>query len=227
MNIDESPGNQQFTYTKFLSYIVALLIPVAIVLLSVRIIMSPLLLKFEYATPGFPPDPYGFTKTDRLYWSNIALDYLFNPEGIDFLTDLKFEDGNPVYNARELRHMLDVKNTVRSALSVLYITIGILILLGFWAWKGDWWDDYRRGLSRGGWFTVFLIGGLLLFILLSFGFLFVAFHNVFFQPGTWMFNFSDTLIRLFPQRFWRDLFLIVGGLSLSGGLILAFGAKKK
>jgi len=65
-----------------------------------------------------------------------------------------------------------------------------------------------------------LIGAILLFVLLSFGILFVAFHNVFFQPGTWTFNFSDTLIRLFPERFWRDVFMIVGGLSFAGGLLL-------
>jgi uncharacterized membrane protein len=66
-----------------------------------------------------------------------------------------------------------------------------------------------------------LIGTILFFVVLSFGILFVAFHNVFFQPGTWTFNFSDTLIRLFPERFWRDVFLIVGGLTFFGGLLLA------
>jgi uncharacterized membrane protein len=55
----------------------------------------------------------------------------------------------------------------------------------------------------------------------------VAFHNVFFEPGTWKFLFSDTLIRLFPQRFWQDLFLIVGGLSLVGGLALGIGLRRK
>jgi integral membrane protein (TIGR01906 family) len=72
-----------------------------------------------------------------------------------------------------------------------------------------------------------LIGAIILFVLISFGILFVAFHNVFFQPGTWTFNFSDTLIRLFPQRFWRDLFLIVGGLTLVGGLGIALGFRNR
>jgi hypothetical protein len=30
------------------------------------------------------------------------------------------------------------------------------------------------------------------------------------------------LIRLFPERFWRDIFLAVGVLSAIGGLILGF-----
>ncbi len=212
---------------KFLGWVVTILVPVALVLISVRLVMSPTLVHFEYNQPGFPPDPYGFSKEDRLYWSQIALDYLLNSEGINFLEELRFEDGTQVYNARELRHMLDVKNTVRVVIYVLYISIGVLVALGALSWHSGWWGMYKSGLSRGGWLTVFLIGTIILFVFLSFGILFVAFHNVFFQSGTWTFNFSDTLIRLFPERFWRDIFLIVGGLSLAGGFLLGLGLRPK
>ena len=37
-----------------------------------------------------------------------------------------------------------------------------------------------------------------------------------------MFEWSDTLIRMFPERFWRDIFILVGALSLGGGLALAY-----
>ena len=58
-------------------------------------------------------------------------------------------------------------------------------------------------------------------MLLAFGVIFVWFHQIFFESGTWTFLFSDTLIRLFPERFWRDTFLAVG--LLSGGVGLALG----
>ena len=64
-------------------------------------------------------------------------------------------------------------------------------------------------------------------MLASFGVFFVAFHQVFFDPGTWIFLWSDTLIRLFPERFWRDVFIYVGVLSLAGGLALGFGFRSK
>jgi uncharacterized membrane protein len=64
-------------------------------------------------------------------------------------------------------------------------------------------------------------------MLLSFGVFFVAFHNVFFEPGTWVFYYSDTLIRLFPERFWRDIFLYVGGFAIISGLALGWGLKVK
>ena len=188
--------------------------------------MTPALIHFEYNRPGFPPDPYGFLKEDRIYWSQIVLDYLLNSEDISYLGDLRFSDGTPVYNACELRHMLDVKNTVSGVLYVWHISIAALVILGGWAWHSARWRDFERS-ARGGFLTMVLIGAILLFVLLSFGILFVAFHNVFFQPGTWTFNFSDTLIRLFPERFWRDVFMIVGGLSFAGGLLLAVVFKNK
>ncbi len=224
-----------------LSWIVTLLVPIVLVLAAVRILMTPVFLIVEYSTPGFPVDRYGFTKEERLYWSGIALDYLHNSEDISFLGDLRFPEGESappptcqfmddctkLYNDRELGHMEDVKNVVKATLWVLYISLAVLILLGVWAWRGDWWMDFLRGLARGGWLTVILIASILLFVVAAFGIIFVAFHNVFFDPGTWTFLFSDTLIRLFPERFWRDTFLAVGLLSGGAGVALGYFLRDK
>jgi integral membrane protein (TIGR01906 family) len=218
MNSFQSPA----VIYRILSWVVTLLVPAALCLTAVRAMMTPLYLQFEYNSPGFPADPYGFTKTDRLYWSNIALDYLLNNAGISFLGDLRFKDGSPVYNERELRHMVDVKNTVKGALTVWVVSLVLLVVLGVWAWRGGWMDAFRIGMVRGGWLTVVLLAGILLFVLLGFGVFFVLFHDVFFQPGTWMFLYSDTLIRLFPERFWRDIFIIVGLLTIAGALLVTF-----
>jgi integral membrane protein (TIGR01906 family) len=67
----------------------------------------------------------------------------------------------------------------------------------------------------------------IIFVIVGFGVLFVAFHNVFFEPGTWVFFYSDTLIRLFPERFWRDIFIYVGLISALLGLLVALLARKK
>jgi integral membrane protein (TIGR01906 family) len=205
-----------------LSWLVTVLVPVALVLTSVRLMFMDSYLQLEYNAKGFPADRYGFTTQDRLYWSKIARDYLLNSSDISFLGDLRFQDDTSVYNQRELGHMVDVKNTVSAAFSVWYASLILLAGLGVWAWLGKWGRQYKRGLGRGGWLTVILLGSIILLVLLSFGILFVAFHNVFFDAGTWTFEFSDTLIRLFPERFWRDIFLAVGVLSAIGGLILGF-----
>ncbi len=195
-------------------WIISLLTPVLLVLTVVRLLLTPLFLQVEYNLPAFPPDPYGFNKPERLYWSRIALDYLLNDQGIEFLGNLKFENGDPVYNQRELKHMVDVKNVVQKMLLVWYVIAAFFILTGIFEWRSGAWKEFKKALSRGGLLTIFVLVFVLLFVLVGFGVFFVAFHNAFFEPGTWTFLWSDTLIRLFPERFWRDAFLFVGGFAM-------------
>jgi integral membrane protein (TIGR01906 family) len=222
--LESAPGKPSRGY-KTLSWLVTLITPVVLVLTAVRALLTPAFLPLEYNMPGFPEDAYGFTTEDRLYWSRFALDYLVNDAGIEYLGDLRFEDGSAAYNERELRHMVDVKVTVQAALRIWGILLGALAALGMWAWRGKWWVEFRHGLGRGGWLTLLIILGVIVVVLLSFGVFFVAFHNVFFEPGTWTFLYSDTLIRLFPERFWRDIFIYVGAISAALGLLLGWLCK--
>jgi integral membrane protein (TIGR01906 family) len=214
-------------FTPILSWIVASLVPFFLILTGLRLLLTPVFPEIEYRMPAFPADEYGFTMQDRLHWSKIAVQYLVNNADITYLSALRFSDGTPVYNERELRHMIDVKRVVKGALNLWYAASGLLILLGLWAWRGKWWPAYRRGLRRGGWITLGIMGAILLFALVSFWNFFVFFHKIFFQGDTWLFLFSDTLIRLFPLRFWQDVFLLEGVLVLGGALGLALGLKPK
>ncbi len=235
------PATSNLRLARLLSYMVTLLMPIALVMAAVRLLISPVYLVIEYNMPGFPADPYGFTKADRLYWSKIAANYLLNDQGISYLGDLHFPKGQQgppescqyiddctrLYNDRELKHMVDVKVVVKAALLVWYVSLGGLLLLWLIAGQARWGQDYRQGLRRGGWLTIFFLVGIILFVLLAFNVMFVAFHNIFFQAGTWQFLFSDTLIRLFPERFWRDTFIAVGLLAGAFGLLVAYFPREK
>ena len=83
-------------YVRWISWIVLLLVPITLVLTAVRLLITPIFLQIEYNTPGFPSDPFGFTKVERIYWGNIAVDYLVNAADISFLADLRFPDGQSV-----------------------------------------------------------------------------------------------------------------------------------
>lgn len=185
--------------------------------------MTPLFLEIEYRTPNFPEDEYGFTQEDRLRFAPLALEYLLNNEGISFLGDQTFDDGSPLYNERELGHMIDVKNLIQLGLKVWYGLLVLFAALGIWAWKAEWIFDYRMMLVAGAKLTISLIILLILFVLINFNNLFVGFHRIFFEGNTWVFLFSDSLIRLFPIRFWRDAFIGLGGFTLIwGGLLWYF-----
>ena len=217
-----------------LSWLITLLVPIALIGLGLRVLLSPLFLQVEYNMPYFPPDEFGFTKVDRLRWAPYALNYLTNSAGISYLGDLKFDDGKPLYNERELSHMEDVKRVTQGALKVWYITLAIVLLLGVWAWFGDWWWQYCLGLMRGGWLMVGLavvIGAIVVIGIAIdpnvFWNFFAGFHSLFFTGNSWIFLYSDTLIRLFPLRFWEDAFLWAAAIALGGGIALGLGLKPK
>jgi integral membrane protein (TIGR01906 family) len=218
---------KNFGFFYLFSWLISIIVVVAVVLSSVRLLLTPLFVNIEYSMPGFPADPYGFSKADRLYWSEIARNYLLNNAGIAFLGDLRFANGEPVYNERELHHMVDVKRVVKNTILVWYFSLVLIVASGVWAWRGGWWEIYRSGMARGGWMTVILLVLIIFLVLLSFNTFFVSFHNVFFQPGTWQFLFSDTLIRLFPQRFWQDAFIMIGVVAIALGIGLGMGFRQK
>ena len=211
----------------------SLLTPLVLLGLALRLLLSPLFLQVEYRMPGFPADTYGFTRADRLRWAPFAVDYLVNNADISYLANLRFDDGTPLYNERELSHMADVKRVTKGALNVFYGALAALALLGLWSKRGEPWQAFRQGLKRGGWIMVGLAGAIALVVLVGmfllpnlFWAFFTGFHALFFEGDSWLFLYSDTLIRLFPLRFWQDTFLWAAGIAGAGGLGLALGIKR-
>ncbi|MBL0344440.1 TIGR01906 family membrane protein [Candidatus Villigracilis affinis] len=220
--------------SSFFSYLVSLLTPIALIGAALRILLSPIYFNIEYRMPYFPVDEYGMTQEERLQWAPYAVEYLVNSADISYLGDLQFENGAPLYNERELSHMADVKNVVIGALRVWYLSLGILILLAILAQRSRWMPDYLNGLRRGGMWMIGLAVALGLIAGIGittnpdvFWEFFALFHAIFFEGDSWLFYYSDTLIRLFPIRFWQDAFLWAAILALGGGAGLAFGIRRR
>lgn len=201
-------------------WIIAILTPVLLVLTNVRLLLTPAFVEIEYRTPGFPADPYGFSREDRLRWSLLSLEYLLNDSGIEFLGNLRFADGTAIYNERELRHMADVKQVVAGALNVWVASLSLVLLLSLFQWYAGDWRAAIEGFRRGSILTLILFAVLAVGVATAFSVVFVEFHQVFFEGDTWLFLYTDTLIRLFPERFWRDAFtfLALATLIEAGGI---------
>lgn len=214
------------TLKKVFQALVTISTPFIFLMFAVRVMLTPLFLQVEYNLPGFPADPYGFTREQRLNFSKISVDYLINNEGIEFLQNQKIDEGTPLYNARELSHMLDVKVLVKNMLTAWLVLLLIWLLLLVWAWRGKWFLDFLLAVSNGGWLTLGIILFLLTAVLVDFDGLFTAFHHLFFEGDTWLFYYSDSLIRLFPMRFWRDAFILTSGITILLALISALSRKR-
>jgi len=210
-----------------LEWLTALLTPVALIFMGILFLLTPVFLNLEYRIPGFPADSYGFSLNDRLKWASLAQQYLVNDEGVDFLANLKFPNGTALYNDRELSHMQDVKKIVKPVLWIGYGSWIILLGLAVLAFrsKNELRKSFNKGLRDGGRFSIILLLMIGVFAVTSFWNFFTMFHGLFFKGDSWLFFYSDTLIRLFPMRFWQDAFLMIGLIALIGSLALFFGLK--
>jgi integral membrane protein (TIGR01906 family) len=179
--------------------------PLLVLLAWVRIMLLPAFVELEYRRPGFPPDPFGFTMEERIRWANVSREYLLTDAGGDFFSQYHLADGAPLYNEREVKHMADVQVLVREGMRILFV-LGILYLAGcaFLFWKDR--SALRRTLGTAGLATIALWILILTTVALAWDRMFVLFHRVFFAGETWLFPYSDTLIRLFPETFWQDGF---------------------
>jgi integral membrane protein (TIGR01906 family) len=212
---------------KILVVILALFIPYIILMGGVRLIMSPTFAEFEYDRADFPLDPYGMETPERKQWAGYSIRYLTNSEPIDYLGNLQNFQGQKIFTESELSHMVDVKEVVQGALLAWYIIIGLSVaMLGWFLIMGQW-SSLRQAFQAGGWVTLGFIGALLIFLLVSFDTLFDSFHRLFFADGTWLFDQSSTLIRLFPFVFWRDAFALVLIFALVVGILLVLLTRKR
>lgn len=197
--------------------------PVLLVLISARIVMSQGFLEFEYNRPGFPDDYYGMTREQRLYYAPFAITYLLTDEGIDYLADLEFPDGEPLFNARELRHMRDVKIVTQIAFAFA-IGSGLLALTSAIFLRFRTRAVLRKSLIQGAMLTLGIVAAIILLAILNWSYFFTAFHALFFEGGTWYFLYSDSLIRLFPEQFWFDAAIGIGAITVLGALTALFAA---
>jgi integral membrane protein (TIGR01906 family) len=198
---------------------ITIVLPFLLALIAIRFVMTPLYLQLEYNRPDFPEDYYGFTKEDRLNYAPFAIQYLLNGDDIDFLGNLQFPDGRSMFNARELHHMRDVKVVTRYA--YLLATIGGIaaVLAAMFLYRNEparlW-----QALFSGALLTLGIIAAIIVIAIINWDVFFTSFHTVFFASGTWRFEYSDTLIRLFPEQFWFDAALIIGGLSVVAAVLI-------
>jgi integral membrane protein (TIGR01906 family) len=210
-----------------LRWIVSLLVPLSLLGLGVRALLTPGYMHFEYRLPDFPADPYGFSTEDRLHFGSYGIRYLINNSSIAYLADLVSARGAPLFAEDELSHMEDVKVVVRQLLLVWYVGLALLGMIALGAWRTGHLTDLRRGLRHGGLLTLGIgaICGMVATVGSTgsgdlFWDFFSGFHGLFFQADSWLFSYSDTLIRLYPLRFWQDSLLYIAVLTALGALAL-------
>jgi integral membrane protein (TIGR01906 family) len=214
--------------TNIVFALVVLAMPFFLTLTVARMLITDWYPRYEYAKTDFPPDPYGFTQAERLDLALVSIHYLQRPEpsetAIEMLKAQRLPGSDqPLFDPYEISHMMDVKR-LTDMLWKVHLVSGVMVVAGLIFLLARR-ETRRAGYSAlwyGGAVTALLLVGLVLFVLLSWRDFFITFHDVFFPPGTWTFDWSSSLIRLFPDRFWFDAGTILTVGSLLLGSLVAF-----
>ena len=204
----------------FLRTVIVVAVPVVLVVMPIRVLMHPRWVYFEYGRPDFPPDSFGFTPQERTRLAITGIESIIGPRGVVVLQEARFSDNSPAFNEREVGHMQDVRvvtGNIYFAQVVLLIAAAIAVVVLV---RGRAPDAASGALSTGAVVTVVLLVALVVLVLTSFDAFFTTFHRVFFSGNTWLFNYTDTLIRLYPVPFWFDAAAAIGVTSIVEALVL-------
>lgn len=122
--------------------------------------------------------------------------------------DASLESGQPLLDERERSHMRDVSRLVQLLAGITVVAFVLAVITGAWLRH----ERRRQGgimlIAAGmvGTVAVVLAG----ILAIAFEPAFLAFHAVFFPPGTYLFSEGSNLIVLFPQGFWFDASIAAG-----------------
>jgi len=203
--------------SRLAQYIIIITLPVFLLLTSVRLVMTPAFLRYEYGQPDFPAAK-GLSPAERLNIAEITLAYVKSRTDLETLRQLPYQD-------REVKHLIDVQVLTRQAFAVHELTGGLLLIaLLLLSKRPRTRLPAARALLHGSGLTLLLLGALALLVYANFNWFFVTFHRLFFEGDSWQFDYSDTLIRVFPVPFWFDASLGLALLTIGEAIGVGIGA---
>jgi integral membrane protein (TIGR01906 family) len=199
-------------------------LPWFLALTSLLPLITPAFLRIQYARPDVPPSTK-FSPQERQMIAEAAAHYLVSGEGIDYLGNLKGPDGLPLFNERELTHMVDVKVLLGKAIALdVVLALIVATSIGILVAHKETRDRTPVYLFAASLVAPALAVCALIVVPLQFQWFFVEFHHVFFEGDTWLFPRSDTLIQLFPEQFWFNALQAWLFLIMAASMALAIGA---
>jgi integral membrane protein (TIGR01906 family) len=210
--------------TQVLLWLIPLAMPFFLGFTNIGLLISPAFLRWEYNKASFPADRYGMTRGQRIELATVAVEFLASYERPDQAIrrlEAQTLDGEPLYNQRELNHMVDTKVRTDIMRTVSWVTGAVVV--GGTALSASRKKSRRaawQGLLNGAVVTVVILGAISAYILIDWGSFFTRFHELLFPAGTWTFRYNEALIRLFPEKFWFDVGILLGVGTLVEALVI-------
>ena len=207
--------------------LIAFMVPPLLVANAVRVLANDWFVRFELERDGFPPDRYGLIGSERLELALTGLRSIQpGSEGIALLERATLPDRSRAFNTRELRHMADVRGVLGNALTAQLALLLLLLVLALALFRSPRWRAVvPRGLLIGSLGMLAIAALATPVILLGFDGFFLRFHEVFFTGDTWRFSSKDTLLRLYPEVFWRNTAQLAAAIVVGQAIAFALVAR--
>lgn len=193
---------------RWLVLVITLAVPVVLILTNVLLFMNPAWLAYQYSKPDFPPS-VRFTPNERYHFAAESIEYVRGNRTLEQFKALG------VYDDREIKHMIDVRELVDRVKVVLLLTAALLLgALVVLARHKENRTLVARGLFNGATLTIGFFVAVGSFAALGFQTFFTLFHRIFFEGDSWLFNYTDSLIQFYPLPFWYETSLALVGLTV-------------
>jgi integral membrane protein (TIGR01906 family) len=205
--------------SRIVRLIATVTVPLLLVLANVALLARGPFIAWEYGRSGFPAAS-GMTDDERLSLSKPSARFIVDNADVETLRRMTV-GGEALYTEPEVQHVVDVRVLVRR-LALLTLAGVVVVGAAAIAWRGNRprVRSLLAAIGRGGWLTVGLVVLVGIGIALAWPFVFVGFHVVFFEPGTWSFPTDSGLIRLYPEQFWFDTAVALASLTLLEGALV-------
>ena len=197
----------------------------AVLALAVALFTLPVAFSVRYATTSASWWERGFERYDATGRTALAQDEVLRvaQETRDYLTNdeerLEVDvAGSPFYTEREILHMIDVKRLMARTFDAGWAALGFIVaFIAVTAWRRR--AEAVSALARS---TLSACGVVALLVVVlgvigiaGFDSAFRNFHLLFFTNDLWQLSSRDGLIQLFPQRFFFDTTMLIGGVTLT------------
>lgn len=196
----------------------ALAFPVLLLGLGVRLVATPAFLWLAYHRPGFPPDHWGMSLTERTTYGSYGLDYVMNFAPPEYLGGLVDDEGGMLFTPAEVAHMHDVQGVIQWGFAITVILLLLSVLSCVYLRRRSP-GSASGALFFGSWLSVVLLVACAVAAVFAWQWFFAVFHSLFFDSGTWTFRITDTLIRLYPTQFWTDAALLIAVVVVVGAFV--------
>lgn len=175
---------------KYLAILIIVLIPMAIIFANISLLATNYNFYLKIYKEQNIYDDFSDTSILNRATSNLAGYFRGNN-----MLDVKY------YSEQAIMHMKDVKDLLNIAQTITYGSFFLLMLLVAYLIYKKQIDKLTKAFILGTVSTIILTTVIAVSLAMNFQKMFIYFHLALFRNNYWLFDESDNLIKMFPQKF--------------------------